>query len=142
MKRFSRRTLVRQASLLGTGLAVGTSLAATAGEGVAEPSPMDRTKLKIIVTGGHPGDPEYGCGGTIARYTDLGHSVVLLYLNRGDPSEGPGQPTKDVRVLEAEKACGIPKHAPCSPDRLTGMRSSMPPITTSSKRSWERSGRK
>ena len=29
-------------------------------------------KLKVIVTGGHPGDPEYGCGGTIARYTDLG----------------------------------------------------------------------
>ena len=34
-------------------------------------------KLKVIVTGGHPGDPEYGCGGTIARYSDLGHEVVL-----------------------------------------------------------------
>ncbi len=40
-------------------------------------------KLKVIVTGGHPGDPECGCGGTIARYTDLGHDVVLLYLNSG-----------------------------------------------------------
>ena len=36
------------------------------------------SKFKIVVTGGHPGDPEYGCGGTIARYTDLGHEVVLL----------------------------------------------------------------
>ena len=53
------------------------------------PPPSDgprqaRRKLKLIVTGGHPGDPEYGCGGTIARYTDLGHEVVLLYLNKGE----------------------------------------------------------
>jgi N-acetylglucosamine malate deacetylase 1 len=40
--------------------------------------------LKIVVTGGHPGDPECGCAGTIARYSDLGHDVVLLYLNRGE----------------------------------------------------------
>ena len=26
----------------------------------------------MIVTGGHPGDPEYGCGGTVARYADRG----------------------------------------------------------------------
>src|SRR5262249_30262029 len=40
--------------------------------------------LKIVVAGGHPGDPECGCAGTIARYSDLGHAVVLLYLNRGE----------------------------------------------------------
>jgi LmbE family N-acetylglucosaminyl deacetylase len=34
-------------------------------------------KLKVMVTGGHPGDPEYGCGGTIARYADQGHDVTL-----------------------------------------------------------------
>ena len=61
----------------------------------------------MIVTGGHPGDPEYGCGGTIARYTDLGHEVVLLYLNRGDPAETPARPASAVRVKEAEKACEI-----------------------------------
>jgi hypothetical protein len=37
-------------------------------------------KCKIIITGGHPGDPEYGCGGTVARFTALGHDVVLLYM--------------------------------------------------------------
>jgi len=40
------------------------------------PGPPER-KLKVVVCGGHPGDPEYGCGGTIARYSDLGHEVVL-----------------------------------------------------------------
>ena len=46
--------------------------------------------LKIVVTGGHPGDPECGCAGTIARYTDLGHQVSLLYLNfnRGEGFRG------------------------------------------------------
>ena len=47
----------------------------------AKPSPA---ALKIMVAGGHPGDPECGCAGTIARYTELGHEVVLLYLNRGE----------------------------------------------------------
>ncbi len=63
----------------------------------------------MIVTGGHPGDPEYGCGGTIARYTDLGHEVVLLYLNRGEwPPRDPGV----SRVAEATKACEILKARP------------------------------
>jgi N-acetylglucosamine malate deacetylase 1 len=64
-------------------------------------------KFKVIVTGGHPGDPEYGCGGTIARYAELGHDVVLLYLNDGDP---PGKPTgraKGTRIAEAARACEI-----------------------------------
>ena len=66
-----------------------------------DPPPPRR---KVIVTGGHPGDPEYGCGGTIARYTDLGHDVVLLYLNDGVPA---GRPKDGVRIAEAKKACEI-----------------------------------
>jgi len=34
-------------------------------------------KLKIVVTGGHPGDPEYGCGGTIAGRNRLNKKPVL-----------------------------------------------------------------
>ena len=64
-------------------------------------------KLRVVVTGGHPGDPEYGCGGTIARFTDLGHEAVLLYLNRGDPAETRSRPASDVRVKEAGRACEI-----------------------------------
>ena len=81
-----------------------------------------RTRFKIVVTGGHPGDPEYGCGGTVARYTDLGHEVVLLYLNRGEK----GCPEKDpnagsaVRVPEAMKACEILKARPAFAGQCDG----------------------
>jgi N-acetylglucosamine malate deacetylase 1 len=90
---FSRRTFFGS---VGAGLAIA-----------AEP-------LRIVIAGGHPGDPEYGCGGTVARYTGLGHSVTLLYLNRGqkicpEPENDPGS---SVRVLEAKKACEILKARP------------------------------
>jgi LmbE family N-acetylglucosaminyl deacetylase len=66
-------------------------------------------KLKIIVTGGHPGDPEYGCGGTIARYVQEGHDVVLLYLNNGEVADPQNlnRHLRQVRTLEAQKACEI-----------------------------------
>src|SRR5882757_3019500 len=71
-------------------------------------------RLKVIVTGGHPGDPEYGCGGTVAKYADQGHEVVLLYLNRGERT-CPAPPTEsatNVRVAEAKRACEILKARP------------------------------
>jgi N-acetylglucosamine malate deacetylase 1 len=71
-------------------------------------------KLKIIVTGGHPGDPEYGCGGTVARYTSAGHSVALLYLNRGERG-CPGKSLPDcgsLRTSEARRACDLLQASP------------------------------
>ncbi len=64
-------------------------------------------KFKIVVTGGHPGDPEYGCGGTVARLTAAGHEVVLLYLN-----DGAWETSAAVRIAEAKKACEILKARP------------------------------
>lgn len=100
--------------MAGATLAAGVApLAARA----AEPEPRP-SKLKVIVTGGHPGDPEYGCGGTVARYSDLGHEVVLLYLNKG---EWPGRPeAKGVRVAEAAKACEILKARPAFAGQVDG----------------------
>ena len=72
--------------------------------------------LHVVVTGGHPGDPEYGCGGTVARCADLGHRVALLYLNDG---ERPGSP-KGVRVAEAGKACEILKARPLFAGQVDG----------------------
>ena len=68
-------------------------------------------KLKVVVTGGHPGDPEYGCGGTVARYVDVGHDVALLYLNRGEKGCPEQDPSKGsaVRVAEARRACELLK---------------------------------
>ena len=67
--------------------------------------------LKVVVAGGHPGDPECGCAGTIARYTDLGHGVVLLYLNRGEGYCGGASLSRcaGIRTAEALKACQILK---------------------------------
>jgi LmbE family N-acetylglucosaminyl deacetylase len=66
-------------------------------------------KLRVVVTGGHPGDPEYGCGGTAARYADLGHYVILLYLNHGEKNCPLVQPDSGyaVRTPEALEACRI-----------------------------------
>jgi LmbE family N-acetylglucosaminyl deacetylase len=95
--------MAAQSGALASAIAAGASphiLAAPQ----SERQPAAAGKLKIIVTGGHPGDPEYGCGGTIARYADLGHDIVLLYLNRGEwPPRDPGA----SRIAEAKKACEI-----------------------------------
>jgi N-acetylglucosamine malate deacetylase 1 len=121
MKPISRRDMLSKTSLLGTA-AVGLPLA----EASAEPSPSGaasagKPKLKVVVTGGHPGDPEYGCGGTIARYTDLGHEVVLLYLNRGEWPENPQlEDAKSVRIAEAKKACEILKARPAYAGQING----------------------
>ncbi|MGA8028038.1 MAG: PIG-L family deacetylase [Bryobacteraceae bacterium] len=65
--------------------------------------------LTVVVTGGHPGDPEYGCGGTIARYAELGHDITLVYLNRGGKGCAGKNPDEcsATRVAEARKACHI-----------------------------------
>lgn len=67
--------------------------------------------LKVVVAGGHPGDPECGCGGTIVRLSDLGHDVVVLYLNRGEGFCGGASLTRcaDIRTAEAQAACKILK---------------------------------
>jgi LmbE family N-acetylglucosaminyl deacetylase len=97
---FSRRTLLAGAAAIGL-----RALDAQAPEG---------RKLKVIVTGGHPGDPEYGCGGAIARYADEGHDVALLYLNRGEKScpESAADRASNVRGAEAQRACEILKARP------------------------------
>lgn len=64
-------------------------------------------KLNIICAGAHPGDPEFGCGGTMAKFSKAGHKVTFLYLTRGEA----GDPNKTyaesaaLRTKEAEVAC-------------------------------------
>jgi len=114
--------MLSKTGLLGTTVAVGLPLAASAAETVPNQTPSTtKSKLKVVVTGGHPGDPEYGCGGTIARYTGLGHEVVLLYLNRGERPENPQlEDAKSVRIAEARKACEILKARPAYAGQING----------------------
>ena len=110
MKPLSRRSLLVQSGLL--------SSAALAARAEVKGDP-DR-KVKVIVAGGHPGDPEYGCGGTIARYTELGHEVVLLYLNRGEWPPSSAAEAGASRMAEAAKACDILKARPLSAGQMNG----------------------
>ncbi len=101
--KLTRREMLMNAAKAAPGLAVAGAAMSGAGEDQIPSQATERSKLKVVVTGGHPGDPEYGCGGTIARYTDAGDEVVLLYMNNG-----AWPPTSSsVRMAEATKACQI-----------------------------------
>jgi N-acetylglucosamine malate deacetylase 1 len=118
MRSWTRRKMLKQAGQVATALAVGSPPTGAATQAQAGSSAARR--LKIIVAGGHPGDPEYGCGGTVARYVSLGHEVVLLYLNNGEwPSSQGGAPAS-TRMAEAGKACGILKARPAYAGQVNG----------------------
>jgi LmbE family N-acetylglucosaminyl deacetylase len=53
---------------------------------------------RILVILAHPDDPEFFCGGTIARWTDAGHQVSYCLLTCGDKG------TKD-RSLTSDELC-------------------------------------
>ncbi len=117
MESLSRRNLLIQSGVVGGAFAVGSPSSATAGDSQTYRPRGEKKRLKVVVTGGHPGDPEYGCGGTVARYTDLGHEVVLFYLNKGEGASKAGGPD---RVAEANKACEILKARPVFAGQVDG----------------------
>lgn len=87
-----------------------------------ESSAQEKGRLKIVVAGAHPDDPESGCGGTIALYTDLGHEVTILYLTRGEAGiKGKSaQEAAAIRTIEAQKACAILKAKPVFAGQIDG----------------------
>ena len=100
----TRRGFLKQAGVLAAPLLVASEappLAAAAAGGVRQ--------LKVVCVGGHPDDPESGCAGTLSRYAELGHSVTVLYLTRGERGirdkglEEAGR----IRTAECEKACRV-----------------------------------
>src|SRR6516162_7253252 len=101
-------------------LAAGTAVVGLPLVGIgAEDKPH---KLKVIVAGAHPDDPESAAGGTAARYAELGHDVVCLYLTRGEAGL-KGKTAKEaaaIRMAEAEKACEILKTRPLFAGQIDG----------------------
>jgi N-acetylglucosamine malate deacetylase 1 len=91
--------------------------------GTEGPSRAERTrKLHVVCVGGHPDDPESGCGGTLARYAALGHRVTIVYLTRGERGI-PGKSLADaaaIRTAEAERACEILGATPVFAGQIDG----------------------
>jgi LmbE family N-acetylglucosaminyl deacetylase len=105
MKTTRRGFLVSGGAAAAGGALTSSSASVAALSGAAYAAGGQPGKIKVIVCGGHPGDPEYGCGGTIARLTQLGHELVLFYLN-----DGGWPPTSSAeRIAEAKKACEVLK---------------------------------
>ena len=79
-------------------------------------------KMKIVCVGGHPDDPESGCGGSLARFAASGHDVVILYLTRGEAGIG-GKTHEDaaaIRSKEAIAACRILNVKPVFAGQIDG----------------------
>ena len=64
---------------------------------------------RIVCVGGHPDDPESGCGGTLARYAGAGAAVTIIYLTRGEAGipRKSHQEAAAIRSAESEAACRI-----------------------------------
>jgi len=66
-------------------------------------------RLTVVCVGGHPDDPESGCGGTLSLYAARGAAVTVVYLTRGERGI-PGKSLADaasIRTAECETACKI-----------------------------------
>ncbi len=71
-------------------------------------------KKKIVCVGGHPDDPESGCGGTLAKYAAAGNEVTIIYLTTGEAGI-KGKTHNEaaaIRKQEAIQACNILKAKP------------------------------
>ncbi len=100
----TRRTfLLRSAATVGPAMAARLLPLSTAR---AEPA---ADKLSVVCIGGHPDDPESGCGGTLARYAAAGHIVTIIYLTRGERGiDGKSlDEAARIRTAESEAACRI-----------------------------------
>jgi LmbE family N-acetylglucosaminyl deacetylase len=101
----TRRNFLKQSLVL-----AGPVMAATASPlSAADSQEAAARPLRVICIGAHPDDPESGCAGTLARYAELGHSVTVIYLTRGERGiHGKSlDEAAEIRSQECEKACGI-----------------------------------
>jgi LmbE family N-acetylglucosaminyl deacetylase len=64
---------------------------------------------KVVCVGGHPDDPESGCGGTLAKLSALGHAVTIIYLTTGEAGiDGVSHDeAARIRKQEAINACQV-----------------------------------
>jgi LmbE family N-acetylglucosaminyl deacetylase len=77
---------------------------------------------KIVCIGGHPDDPESGCGGTLAKLRAEGHEVTIIYLTTGEAGI-PGKSHEEaaaIRKQEAINACKVLDAKPVFAGQIDG----------------------
>jgi len=108
-REFAKETLAAAAAL---GLSPFTNLAGK--------KPSD--KIKVVCVGGHPDDPESGCGGTLAKLAAAGHNVSIIYLTSGEAGI-PGTThaaAAAIRTKEATAACALLNAKPIFAGQIDG----------------------
>lgn len=68
-------------------------------------------KTKILIILAHPDDPEFFLGGTVARWTQAGHTVQYVLLTKGEKGTSPEYPDLQqltvIRQAEQEAAAEV-----------------------------------
>jgi LmbE family N-acetylglucosaminyl deacetylase len=63
--------------------------------------------MNILAIGAHPDDIEFGCGGTLSKYSEKGHKVYLLVMSKGDKGGDleirQKEQENSARILRVEK---------------------------------------
>lgn len=62
--------------------------------------------MNILAIGAHPDDIEFGCGGTLSKFSSEGHNVYLLVLTDGamggDKEERKKEQMESVKIMNAK----------------------------------------
>lgn len=110
MKPISRRNAIKK-----IGITSGVSLFGLSSFSQVENDiKLETEKLKIIVVGAHPDDPETIGGGIMALFSNAGHEVVSAYLTLGEAGiEGKShKEAAQIRMGEIKEGCRILKVRP------------------------------
>jgi LmbE family N-acetylglucosaminyl deacetylase len=69
---------------------------------------MDK-KHRILAVGAHPDDIEIRCGGTLARYAEMGHHVMMAYATNGNKGHLtiPSAELAQIREKESRAAAAV-----------------------------------
>ena len=72
---------------------------------------VDETPFRVLVVLAHPDDPEFFCGGTIARWAEAGREIHYCLLTRGDKGADDDAKTPEdlasIRELEQRAAAEV-----------------------------------
>jgi len=58
--------------------------------------------MRVLAVGAHPDDLEILCGGTLAKYAQLGHSVTMAVLTNGNMGHPEVEPPEMARIRRKE----------------------------------------